>query len=166
MKRTSISLAALSLFLTATAAHAAAPVPPANRFSSSLTEPTPATGSDFHITKTSSVSVSVSAGNTTFQLKLLGVTDGVGGPLVTQTGNTFQVDLRYGGVIHTESFNFDRAAGKTNNLSTKFTIADGSLGGAGVSFGQPIQVVGVRCLQGGAGPGAPNNFCTPGVTAK
>jgi len=164
MKRSLISMAALALFLTAPAAHAAGVIPPATKFSSSLTEPTPVTGSDFHITKASSIQVSVASGNVTFKLKLAGVLDG--GLPVTQAANTLTVDLRYGGLPHSVSFNFDLANGKTDNTQTKFTLANSALPGGGVVPDDSIQVVNVRCLQGGAGPGAPNNFCTPGLTAK
>lgn len=164
MKRSLIPMAALALFLTASAAHAAGVIPPATKFQSTLTEPTPVTGSDFHITKTSTVQVTVASGNVTFKLKLAGVLDG--GLPVTQAGNTLTVDLRYGGLPHSVSFNFDLANGKTDNTQTKFTLANSALPGGGVVPDDSIQVVNVRCLQGGAGPGAPNNFCTPGVTAK
>lgn len=166
MKRFLIPTAALALCLTAPAAHALTVTPPATKWQSSLTEPTPATGSDFHITKASSLQVSVASGNVTFKLKLTGVTDGLSGPLANQTGNTLQVDLRFGGVLHTESFPFDIANGKTNNAQTKFTLANGSLGGAGVMPDDSIQVVGVRCVQGGIEAGAGQSFCTPGLTAK
>src|SRR5262249_13742207 len=151
-------------FLTAPAAHGAGVIPPATKFSSSLTEPTPAAGRDFHITKASSVQVSVSSGNVTFKLKLAGVLDG--GLPVTQTGNTFQLDLRYGAGLHTQSFSFDLANGKTDNTQTKFTISNSALVGGGVLPDDSIQILAVRCLQGGVGPGAPNNFCTVGLTAK
>jgi hypothetical protein len=164
MKRSFIPMAALALFLTAAPAHAAGVIPPATKWQSSLTEPTPVSGSDFHITKASSVQVSVSSGNVTFKLKLAGVLDS--GMAVTQTGNTFQIDMRYGGLTHTQSFSFDLANGKTDNSQTKFTVANNALPGGGVASDDSIQIVTVRCLQGGGGPGAPGNFCTPGLTAK
>ena len=164
MKRSLIPMAALALFLTAAPAHAAGVIPPATKWQSTLTEPTPASGSDFHITKTSSVQISVSSGNVTFKLKLAGVVDG--GGAVTQANNTFQVDLRYGGLLHTVSFNFDLAGGKTNNTQTKFTVANSALPGGGVVPDDSIQVSTVRCVQGGGGGGAGLSFCTPGLTAK
>ncbi|MEW6268615.1 MAG: hypothetical protein AB1689_04880 [Thermodesulfobacteriota bacterium] len=153
-----------ALALAAGAAVAAPVTPPATRYQSSLVPPTPATGTDFEITKASQVQVSVSSGNVTFKLKLNGVVSS--GVPVSQTGNTFQADLRYGGVLHTVSFVFDLANGKTNNAQTKFTIANGSLPGGGVAPDDSIEVRTVRCLQGGAGPGAGLSFCSPGLTAK
>jgi hypothetical protein len=164
MKRSLIPLAALALFLTASTVHAVTVTPPATKWQSSLTEPTPPSSSDYHITKASSLSISVSSGNVTFKLKLAGVVES--GSPVTQTGNTLQVDVRFGGLLHTESFNFDLADGKTNNAQTKFVLANGSLGGPGVAADDSIQIVGVRCVQGGSDPGAGQSFCTPGLTAK
>jgi hypothetical protein len=167
MKRSLIPVAALVLCLTASAAHAVPVTPPANKWQSSLTEPTPASGSDYHITKASSMQVSVTSGNVTFKLKLAGVLEG-GLPVTTLPGedNTLQVDLRFGGTLHTVSFDFALANGKTNNAQTKFTLANGSLGGGGVVPDDSIQVVAVRCVQGGTDPGAGQSFCTPGLTAK
>lgn len=164
MKRSFIPMAALALFLTATAAHAVPVTPTATKWQSSLTEPTPLAGSDFTITKASSVQVSVASGNVTFKLKLNGVTDG--GVPVNQVSNTFQVDLRYGGTLHTVSFLFDLINGKTDNAQTKFTVANSALPGGGVASDDSIEVRTVRCVQGGAGPGAGLSFCTPGLTAK
>lgn len=162
--RSLLPLAALALICASAPALAAPVTPPATKFQSSLTVPTPATGSDFEITKASQVQVSVSSGNVTVKLKLNGVLDG--GVPVTQAGNTLQVDLRYGGLLHTVPFLFDLAGGKTNNAQTKFTIANSSLPGGGVMPDDSIEVRTVRCLQGGAGPGAGLSFCSPGLTAK
>jgi hypothetical protein len=164
MKRTFIPMATLALFLTASAAHAVPVTPTATKWQSSLTEPTPTTGSDYTITKASSVQVSVASGNVTFKLKLNGITDS--GVPVNQVNNTFQVDLRYGGVLHTVSFSFDLAGGKTDNTQTKFSVANSALPGGGVAPDDSIEVRTVRCVQGGAGPGAGLSFCTPGLTAK
>lgn len=162
-----LSMAALAVALVAGAAHAVTPVtPPATSFKSSLTEPTPLTGSDYHITKASSVQASVSSGNLTIKLKLAGVNDSVASGPATQTGNTLQVDLRYNNVVHTLQFVFDLANGKTNNTQTKFVTANSGLPGGGVMPDDSIEVRAVRCLQGGAGPGSGNSFCTVGLTAK
>lgn len=158
-------LSAATLFLSFAAAAGAAPVtPPATKWQSSLTEPSPPTGSDFLVTKSSQVQVSVSNGNVTFKLKLNGVTNG--GMPVSQTGNTFQVDLRYGGLLRTLSFTFDLAGGRTDNRQTKFVVANSALPGGGVAPDDSIEVRTVRCLQGGAGAGAGLSFCSPGLTAK
>jgi hypothetical protein len=92
------------------------------------------------------------------------VTDGVAP--VTQTNNTLQVDLRYGGVLHTVPFSFDLVEGKTNNAQTEFVIANSALLGGGVAPDDSIVVQSVRCIQGGGGPGAGLSFCAPGLTAK
>ena len=164
MQRYLIPMAALALFLTAMPAHAAGVTPPATKWQSSLTEPSPISGSDFHITKASSAQISVASGNVTVKLKLAGVTNG--GLPVTQTGNVLQVDLRYGGLPHTVSFTFDLAGGKTDATQTKFSIANSALPGGGVVADDSIVVSTVRCVQGGAGPGAGLSFCSPGLTAK
>jgi hypothetical protein len=164
MNRAAIALSTLALALYATPS-LAGPLPPANKWQASLTDPTPAPGSDFHITKASQIQVSASSGNVTFKLKLNGIVD-AGDVPVNQTGNTLQVDLRYGGVLHTASFAFDLLEGKTNNALTKFTLANGSLPGGGVMPDDSIEVRTVRCVQGGVGPGAGLSFCTPGLTAK
>ena len=165
MIRSLLPIAAFGLALVAAPVAQAAPVtPPATKYQSSLTEPTPTTGSDWTITKASQVQVSVSTGNVTIKLKLNGVTDGVSP--VTQASNTLQVDLRYGGVLHTVPFSFDLAEGKTNNAQTKFVIANSALPGGGVAADDSIVVQSVRCIQGGGGPGAGLSFCAPGLTAK
>lgn len=165
MYRSLLPMAALALSLVAApVTHAAGVTPTATKYQSSLTEPTPATGSDWTITKASQVQVSVSTGNVTIKLKLNGVSDGVAS--VTQTNNTLQVDLRYGGVLHTVPFSFDLSEGKTNNAQTKFVIANSALPGGGVSADDSIVVQSVRCIQGGGGPGAGLSFCAPGLTAK
>jgi hypothetical protein len=167
MKRSLIPMAAIALLVTAGAAHAVTPIPAANKWTSSLTEPTPLVGADFHITKPSNATITTTPGNVSFQIRLSGVTNGVGGPLVTQTANTFQVDLRYvSGAFHTETFTFNLVGGKTPAPAPKFTLALNSLGGTPPVPGDSIQVVAVRCIQGGAGPGAGANFCTAGLTAK
>ncbi len=162
--RSLLPMAALALAVAAGPALAAPVTPPATKFQSSLTDPTPATGSDFTITKASQIQVGVSSGNVTVKLKLNGVLDGA--VPVNQTGNTLQVDLRYGGLLHTVPFLFDLAGGKTDNAQTKFTIANSALPGGGVSPDDSIEVRTVRCLQGGAGAGAGLSFCSPGLTAK
>jgi hypothetical protein len=161
MKRSLIPMAALALFLTASSAHAAGVTPPATKYQSSLTEPTPVTGSDFVLTKASQVQVTVSATTLTIKLKLNGVLNG--GVPVAQTDNQLQVDLRYGGLLHTLSFDFDLAKGKTDNALTKF---DTSLTSLGIASDDSIEVRTVRCLEGGAGPGAGLSFCVPSLTAK
>ena len=165
MSRSLLPMAALALSLVAApVTHAAGVTPTATKYQSSLTEPTPATGSDWTITKASQVQIGVSTGNVTIKLKLNGVTEA--GLPVTQLGNTLQVDLRYGGVLHTVPFSFDLAGGKTNNAQTKFTIANSALPGGGVATDGSIVVQSVRCIQGGGGPGAGLSFCAPGLTAK
>ena len=160
-----------SLFSLATAVLLASSVhavflPPANNWKSSLTVPTPASGSDFKITKASQAQVVVSTGNITFKLKLSGVIDNnMAGVPATQAGNTYQVDLRYSGVVKTVQFNFDLNGGKTaGNL--KFPLALSALPAPGAVPGDSIEVVRVKCLEGGGGPGAGQNFCVAGVTAK
>jgi hypothetical protein len=165
MNRTLIAVSALAATLHAGSAQAAPVTPVANKWMSSLTEPSPPTGSDFRITKASQAQVSVAAGSVTIKLKLLGVLDAADQP-VTQADNTLQVDLRYGGVLRTVSVEFDLAGGKTNNAETKFTIANGLLPGGGVVADDSIEVRAVRCVQGGAGPGAGLSFCSAGLTAK
>lgn len=166
VKRSLIPFAALALSVVAgSGAHAASVTPPANKFQSSLTDPTPATGTDWKITKASQAQISVSSGNVRIQLKLNGVVDGTNAP-VTQTGNILQVDLRYGGVLHTVPFSFDLAAGKTNNAQTKFSIANSALPGGGVVPDDSIVVQAVRCVEGGGGPGAGFSFCALGLTAR
>lgn len=162
--RSLLPLAALALVCATAPAFAAPVTPVATKYLSSLTEPTPVTGSDWTLTKASQVQISVATGNVTVKLKLNGVVEG--GLPVTQTGNTLQVDLRYGGVLHTVPFSFDLAGGKTNNAQTKFTIANSSLPGGGVAVDGSIVVQSVRCIQGGGGPGAGLSFCAPGLTAK
>lgn len=165
MYRSLLPMAALALTMAAVpAAHAAGVTPPATKYQSSLTEPTPLSGSDWTITKASQIQVGVSTNTLTIKLKLNGVNEGV--TPVTQTANTLQVDLRYGGVLHTVSLPFDLAGGKTNNADTKYSLAIGSLPGGGVVADQSIVVQGVRCIQGGGGPGAGLSFCSPGLTAK
>lgn len=165
MHRSLLPMAALALSLVAVpAAHAVSVTPPATKYQSSLTEPTPATGSDWTITKASQVQVGVSSGNVTIKLKLNGVLEA--GLPVTQPTNTLQVDLRYNGVLHTVPFSFDLSGGKTNNAQTKFTIANSALPGGGVAADDSIVVQSVRCIQGGGGPGAGLSFCAPGLTAK
>jgi hypothetical protein len=167
MKRFLIPTAALALCLTAPAAHAVTVTPPATRWQSSLTEPTPDSGANYHITKASSLSISVASGNVTFKLKLAGVLDN-GNPVTTAPGedNTLQIDLRFGGTLHTVSFDFPLVNGKTSATQSKFTLANGSLGGPGVMPDDSIQVVAVRCVQGGTESGAGQSFCTPGLTAR
>lgn len=159
MKKLIVSLATLALPLAAMSAHAA---PAATKFQSSLTDPN--AGSDYTITKSSSIMVTVGKGVVNFKLKLNGVLDGT--VPVNQTTNTLQVDLRYHGGLRTVSFDFDLAGGKTNNAQTKFPVATGSLPAGGVVAGDAIEVRAVRCIQGGSGPGAGNSFCAAGVTAK
>jgi hypothetical protein len=143
---------------------AASVTPPATLWKSSLTEPTGDAGSDFAITKASQAQVKVSAGNVTFQLKLNGVRSG--GSPVTQMNNTFEVQMRYHGVVRTQSFLFDLVDGKTINSQTKYVIANGSLPSGGVVSDDSIEILKVRCIQGGSGPGAGSNFCGAGLTAK
>jgi hypothetical protein len=166
MIRSLLPMAALALVVAATPALAVTVTPPATKFQSSLTEPTPATGSAFHITKASSIQIGVSSGNVTFKLKLAGVVDGTSSP-ANQTNNTLQVDMVYGGAFHTQSFSFALANGKTDNTQTKFTVANSSLPGGGVLPDDSIQIVEVRCIQAaGSGAGANKNFCSTGLTAK
>jgi hypothetical protein len=164
LNRTLLPLAALALICASAPASAAPVTPVATKYQSSLTEPTPTTGSDWTITKASQVQISVSSGNVTVKLKLNGVVEG--GVPVSQAGNTLQVDLRYGGSLKTVPFSFDLAGGKTNNAQTKFTIANSALPGGGVVADDSIVVQSVRCIQGGGGPGAGLSFCAPGLTAK
>ena len=169
MIRSLLPIAAFGLVLVAApAAHAAPVTPPATKFQSSLTEPTPATGTDWVITKASQVQISVSPGNVTIKLKLNGVVEG-GVPVTSNdpfSPNKLQVDLRYNGGLHTLSFDFDLVGGKTNNAQTKFLTANSGLPGGGVSPDDSIVVQTVRCIQGGSGPGAGLSFCAPGLTAK
>jgi hypothetical protein len=159
------AMAALALAV-ATPALAVTVTPPATKFQSSLTEPTPATGAALHITKSSSIQVGVSNGNVTFKLKLAGVVDGTSSP-ANLANNTLQVDMVYGGNFHTQSFSFDLANGKTDNTQTKFTVANNALPGGGVVADDSIQILEVRCIQAaGSGAGANKNFCSPGLTAK
>lgn len=165
MRKLLVSIAALALPLVALPALAVSVTPPATGWKSSLTEPEGA-GSDWVITKSSQAQVKVSSGNVTFQLKLNGVVDGSNMP-VTEAGNTFEIQLRYGGLNHTLSdFTFDLNGGKTDNSQTKFTLANGALPGGGVGPDDSIEVLKVRCLQGGTGGGAGNSFCSAGLTAK
>lgn len=164
LTRSLLSMAALALICASAPAFAAPVTPPATKYQSSLTEPTPVTGTDWKITKASQVQISVASNNVTVKLKLNGVLQA--GLPVTQLGNTLQVDLRYGGVLRTVQFTFDLAGGKTNNAQTKFTIANSSLPGGGVVADDSIVVQTVRCIQGGGGPGAGLSFCAPGLTAK
>lgn len=160
------AMAALALAVAAAPAFAVTVTPPATKFQSSLTEPTPATGAALHITKASSIQVGVTNGNVTFKLKLAGVVDGMSTP-ANLANNTLQVDMVYGGNFHTQSFAFDLANGKTDNTQTKFTVANSSLPGGGVVSDDSIQIVEVRCIQAaGSGAGANKNFCSPGLTAK
>lgn len=162
--RSLLPIAALAVSLVAAPSAHAVVSPPATKYQSSLTEPTPATGTDWIITKASQIQVGVATGNVTIKLKLNGVKEA--GVPVTQTGNQLQVDLRYGGVLHTFQVAFDLEEGKTDNAQTKFTIANGALPGGGVVPDDSIVVQSVRCLQGGGGPGAGFSFCAPGLTAK
>lgn len=163
MTRSALSMAALAVAVAATPAAAVTVTPPATKFQSSLTEPTPATGSAFHITKASSIQISATNGNVTFKLKLAGVVDGTSSP-VTQASNTLQVDMVIGSSFVTKQFTFALANGKTDNTQTKFTESNSSLG---VSPDDSIQIVEVRCIQAaGSGAGANKNFCTTGLTAK
>lgn len=162
--RSLLPLAALALVCASAPASAAPVTPVATKYQTSLTEPTPTTGSDWTITKASQVQISVSSGNVTVKLKLNGVVDG--SLPVTQPNNTLQVDLRYGGLLHTIPLAFDLAGGKTDNAQTKFTIANSALPGGGVVPDDSIVVQSVRCIQGGGGPGAGLSFCAPGLTAK
>jgi hypothetical protein len=155
---------ALALVLAAGVAVAAPVTPPANKYLSSLVPPTPATGSDFEITKASQVQITVSTNAVTVKLKLNGVVNA--GVPVNETGNILQVDLRYGGILHTVPFAFDLANGKTDNAQTKYVTANGSLPGGGVAPDDSIEVRAVRCIQGGSLPGAGLSFCSPGLTAK
>lgn len=156
-------LFALALSAAAVSAQAAVS-PPATKFQSSLTEPSPPTGSDFILTKASQIRISVSPGNVTIKLKLNGVKNG--GVPVNQANNTLQVDFRYGGILRTVSLNFDLAGGKTDNAQTKFTLANSALPGGGVVPDDSMEIRAVRCLQGGSGPGAGLSFCSLGLTAK
>ena len=170
MKKLFLTIAALALPLAlpmTASAFLAVTGPAATKFQSSLTDPGSG-GSDFLITKPSSIMVTVGKGVVTFKLKLNGVMDNTTPPgtLANQTTNTLQVDLRYHGALRTVSFDFDLAKGKTNNSLTKFPLADGSLPSGGVAPGDPIEVRAVRCIQGGSGAGAGNSFCAAGVTAK
>ena len=169
MYRSLLHMAALALMMVAApAARAAGVTPPATKYQSSLTEPTPTTGSDWTLTKASQVQIGVSSGNVTIKLKLNGVTEG-GVPVTSNdpmSPNKLQVDLRYNGGLHTLSFDFDLVGGKTNNAQTKFVTANSGLPGGGVSPDASIVVQTVRCIQGGSGPGAGLSFCAPGLTAK
>ena len=163
MKKLLASLA-LATPLVALPVLAASVTPSATYWKSSLTEPTPLGGSDFTLTKSSSAQIKVGKGTVTIQLKLNGVLDG--GAPVTQADNTLEVQLRYGGINRTVTFVFDLTDGKTNNAETKFVVANASLPAGGVEADDSIEVVRVRCLQGGVGPGAGQNFCSAGLTAK
>ncbi|MBY0277608.1 hypothetical protein K2Z84_19925 [Candidatus Binatia bacterium] len=169
MHRSLLSMAALALSLAvAPAALAAGVTPPATKWQSSLTEPTPATGSDWTLTKASQAQISVSTGSVTIKLKLNGVTEG-GVPVTSNdpmSPNKLQVDLRYNGGLHTLSFDFDLVGGKTDNSQTKFVTSISALPGGAVSPDASIVVQTVRCIQGGNGPGAGLSFCAPGLTAK
>jgi len=159
-------MAALALSLMAVPVAQATPVtPPATRFQSSLTAPTPPTGTDWEITKASQVQVSVSSGNVTIKLKLNGVVDSATQLPVNQAGNTLAVDLRRAGLPITLPFLFDLVNGKTVNAQTKFTVANTSMP-LNVAPDDSIEVRSVRCLQGGGGPGATNSFCSVGLTVK
>jgi hypothetical protein len=163
MKKLLLAAAAVSLACVPLA-HAATVTPPATYWKSSLTEPSPSGGADFEITKSSSTQIKVASGNVHFQLKLAGVVDA--GVPVNQIGNTFEVQLRYGGINRTITFIFDVVKGKTVSSQSKFILANSALPGGGVLPDDSIEVVRVRCLQGGSGPGAGQNFCSAGLTAK
>ncbi len=166
MKTTLFSLAAG--LLLASSVHATSPVPAANSYKSNLTFPTPPSGADFKITKASTVQLKASTNTITFQLVLAGVVDTANANApVSQTGNTFQVDLRYEGVVKTVQFNFNLINGKIDPTTKKFPVTiSGGFPAPGIVSGDSVEVVRVRCLQGGSGPGAGNNFCVAGLTAK
>lgn len=169
MIRSLLPMAALALVMAAApSAHAVSVTPPATKWQSSLTEPTPTTGSDWTVTKASQVQISVATGTVTIKLKLNGVTEG-GTPVTSNDSlspNKLQVDLRYNGGLHTLSFDFDLVNGKTDNAQTKFVTSNSALPGGAVSADSSIVVQTVRCIQGGNGPGAGLSFCAPGLTAK
>jgi hypothetical protein len=166
MKTSLFSLAAAVLL--ASTVHAAGVVPPATSFKSSLTFPNPPSGTDWKITKSSSVQVQVGTHIVTVKLKLGGVVDTtLANTPVSQTLNTFQVDLRYGGAVKTVQFTFTLSGGKTVPSTIKTTFDDSvGLPPPGVVAGDSIEVVRVKCLQGGGGGGAGQNFCVAGLTAK
>ena len=164
MKTTLFSLAA-GVFLVSSVL-AAGVIPPATGWKSSLTFPTPPSGTDWGITKASQAQVKISTNTVTFSIKLNGVVDNsTAGTPVTQTGNTIQFDVRYHGVVKTIQFNADLSGGKTAG-TIKNPVPLNLFPTPGLVAGDSLEIVRVRCIQGGSEIGAGQNFCVAGVTVK
>jgi len=134
--------------------------PPATKYQTTLTTPTAGASPTTRITKSSMVMVKATGNNVTFQVKLKGVSD-MSDLLVTNTNNSFQVDIIVNGFFSTQSFPFDLTLGKTDNMATKFTVTNSSLP-TGPVAGEPIEVVSVRVtLNGESQP-----FGKAGITLK
>jgi len=164
MKKSLLALVALALVFPV----GAGVVPPANGVKMSLTKPTAVTGTDWSLTKSSQVQVKTSSGNITFYVKAGGVIDTASTTPVTQASNTARFQMRVKGVNKTKEFQFDLAAGKTNNALTKFSVSIGDTAtwGSVLVPGDSIEITGASLIQGGTGPGAGSAFAVAGLTAK
>jgi len=164
MKKSLLALVALALVFPV----GAGVVPPANGVKMSLTKPTAVTGTDWSLTKSSQVQVKTSSGNITFYVKAGGVIDTTSTTPVTQMNNTARFQLRVKGVNKTKEFQFDLAAGKTNNALTKYSVSIGDTAtwGSVLVPGDSIEITGASLIQGGTGPGAGSAFAVAGLTAK
>ncbi len=156
--QTQLRTAVLAAIAAVAIASTALAAPTAKQYQSTLTSPTTATGATISITKPSKIIAKISPGNFTLQLKLGGVVDALSAP-ANVTGNTMQVDVVIGNSLFTLMNTFNIVNGK---VSQKFTTADSSLPGGGLSTGQTIEIRGVRLIQGGNF----NTFAVAGLTAK
>lgn len=157
MKTRVLSATVLAVALSFPAGAVVQVGPKATKWQSTVTTDT-GTAAGIKITKTSKVSAKATAGSVTFALKLRGVTDNLDLP-VTNTGNTFQVDLLIEGSTVTQMFSFDITNGK---VSQKFPVANTSLPGGGVVPTEPIEIRRVRLIEVGSG----DVFGVAGLTAR